>query len=68
MAVLINFSLMIGGIIIDASNVFFNYFIFCFFFELYGYHRDLHRVDRRQRQMCIRDRSLFSRAWLPRPG
>lgn len=28
MAVLINFSLMIGGIIIDASNVFFNYFIF----------------------------------------
>ena len=23
----------------------------------YGDHRDLHRVDRRQRQMCIRDRS-----------
>ena len=28
----------------------------CFFFEGYGDHRDLHRVDRRQRQMCIRDR------------
>ncbi len=28
MAVLINFSLMIGGIIIDFSNVFFNYFLF----------------------------------------
>ena len=26
------------------------------FFEGYGDHRDLHRVDRRQRQMCIRDR------------
>ena len=22
-------------------------------------HRDLHRVDRRQRQMCIRDRKVF---------
>ena len=31
--------------------------VFCFFFfKLYGDHRDLHRVDRRQRQMCIRDR------------
>jgi len=28
MAILINFSLMIGGIIIDFSNVFFNYFLF----------------------------------------
>jgi len=28
MAILINFSLMIGGIIIDFSNVFFNYFVF----------------------------------------
>ena len=28
-------------------------FVFCF--EWYGDHRDLHRVDRRQRQMCIRD-------------
>ena len=28
----------------------------CFFFYCYGDHRDLHRVDRRQRQMCIRDR------------
>ena len=28
-----------------------------FFFKGYGDHRDLHRVDRRQRQMCIRDRS-----------
>ena len=27
-----------------------------FFFEWSGDHRDLHRVDRRQRQMCIRDR------------
>ena len=27
-----------------------------FFFYCYGDHRDLHRVDRRQRQMCIRDR------------
>ena len=27
-----------------------------FFFEGCGDHRDLHRVDRRQRQMCIRDR------------
>ena len=27
-----------------------------FFFQGYGDHRDLHRVDRRQRQMCIRDR------------
>ena len=27
------------------------------FFEGYGDHRDLHRVDRRQRQMCIRDRT-----------
>ena len=27
-----------------------------FFFEWYDDHRDLHRVDRRQRQMCIRDR------------
>ena len=26
----------------------------------YGDHRDLHRVDRRQRQMCIRDRSPYS--------
>ena len=26
-----------------------------FFFYVYGDHRDLHRVDRRQRQMCIRD-------------
>ena len=26
-----------------------------FFFEWYGDHRKLHRVDRRQRQMCIRD-------------
>ena len=26
------------------------------FFDKYGAHRDLHRVDRRQRQMCIRDR------------
>ena len=31
----------------------------CFFFEGYGDHRDLHRVDRRQRQMCIRDRSIL---------
>ena len=31
-------------------------YVFCFFFfKLYGDHRDLHRVDRRQRQMCIRD-------------
>ena len=30
----------------------------CFFFEGYGGHRDLHRVDRRQRQMCIRDRVI----------
>ena len=29
-----------------------------FFFEGYGDHRDLHRVDRRQRQMCIRDSSI----------
>ena len=29
----------------------------CFFFYGYGDHRDLHRVDRRQRQMCIRDRA-----------
>eukprot|EP01016_Furgasonia_blochmanni_P026966 TRINITY_DN28509_c0_g1_i2.p1 TRINITY_DN28509_c0_g1~~TRINITY_DN28509_c0_g1_i2.p1 ORF type:complete len:330 (+),score=-47.26 TRINITY_DN28509_c0_g1_i2:2-991(+) len=28
-----------------------------FFFQGYGDHRDLHRVDRRQRQMCIRDRT-----------
>ena len=27
-------------------------------FKHYGDHRDLHRVDRRERQMCIRDRSL----------
>src|SRR5450756_2255382 len=27
-----------------------------FCFECGGYHRDLHRVDRRQHQMCIRDR------------
>ena len=27
-----------------------------FFFQGYGDHRVLHRVDRRQRQMCIRDR------------
>ena len=26
------------------------------YLERYGDHRDLHRVDRRQRQMCIRDR------------
>ena len=26
-----------------------------FFFLCIGAHRDLHRVDRRQRQMCIRD-------------
>ena len=26
-----------------------------FFFECNGDHRDLHRLDRRQRQMCIRD-------------
>ena len=34
--------------------------LFCVFFFFYGYgdHRDLHRVDRRQRQMCIRDRLL----------
>ena len=28
-----------------------------FFFYCYGDHRDLHRVDLRQRQMCIRDRA-----------
>ena len=27
-----------------------------FFCKGYGVHRELHRVDRRQRQMCIRDR------------
>ncbi len=32
-------------------------FVF-FFFQWYGDHRDLHRVDRRQRQMCIRDRYM----------
>ena len=32
----------------------------CFFFEGYGDHRDLHRVDRRQRQMCIRDSLRYS--------
>ena len=31
------------------------------FFYGYGDHRDLHRVDRRQRQMCIRDRILVVR-------
>ena len=31
-------------------------FVFVFFFYGSGDHRDLHRVDRRQRQMCIRDR------------
>ena len=30
-----------------------------FFFECYGDHRDLHRVGRRQRQMCIRDSPTF---------
>ena len=31
-------------------------FLLCFFFfEWYGDRRDLHSVDRRQRQMCIRD-------------
>ena len=29
-----------------------------FWFYCCGDHRDLHRVDRRQRQMCIRDRFL----------
>ena len=29
---------------------------YCFFFYGSGDHRDLHRVVRRQRQMCIRDR------------
>src|SRR5659263_568817 len=28
-----------------------------FFFQRYGDHRAVHRVERRQRQMCIRDRS-----------
>ena len=31
--------------------------LFFFFFEGYGDPRDLHRVGRRQRQMCIRDSS-----------
>ena len=30
--------------------------MYVFFLKWYGDHRDLHRVDRRQRQMCIRDR------------
>ena len=37
------------------SSAWFKFFFF--FFEWYGAHRDLHSVDRRQRQMCIRDRS-----------
>ena len=34
----------------------FHSLIVMFFFWRYGDHRELHRVDRRQRQMCIRDR------------
>ena len=35
-----------------------------FFFEWYGDHRDLHRVDRRQRQMCIRDSCILGQKML----
>ena len=37
------------------------YFVI-FFFYVFGVHGDLHRVDRRQRQMCIRDRHMISMA------
>src|SRR5659263_745814 len=37
-----------------------------FILEGYGDNRDLHRVDRRQRQMCIRDR-LWAHALLHEP-
>ena len=33
-----------------------DFYLYYFFFYGYGDHGDLHRVDRRQRQMCIRDR------------
>ena len=32
--------------------------------EWWGGHRDLHRVDRRQRQMCIRDRPYSASKWV----
>ena len=38
---------MLGGMFI---------FVVFFFFECDGDHRDIHVVDRRQRQMCIGDR------------
>ena len=39
--------------------VFFVFFLLCFFFEWCGDHRGLHRVGRRQRQMCIRDSNML---------
>eukprot|EP00831_Metopus_contortus_P067193 TRINITY_DN59943_c0_g1_i1.p2 TRINITY_DN59943_c0_g1~~TRINITY_DN59943_c0_g1_i1.p2 ORF type:complete len:131 (+),score=31.06 TRINITY_DN59943_c0_g1_i1:64-456(+) len=36
-------------------KLFFHLIFFCFFFQGYGDHRDLHKEYRRQRQMCIRD-------------
>ena len=43
---------VLGGVV-DVDSEFCVVF---FFFYGYGDHRELHRVDRRQRQMCIRDR------------
>ncbi len=50
--------------IMNYRKILLSFFCNVFFFKEYDNHRDLHRVDRRQRQMCIRVRcSLGSIRW-----